>query len=105
MACRQRLALDFAALDRTSRLSDFDAKKIERGLRARVSDWRSLLRRRTSPTRQILLLLLDGRVAWTGRAKFDALLSGAVLTQGMVPVRGYEKWCSPESVEFVCIAA
>ena len=45
-------------------------------------------------------MVLDGRIVWTprkdealydfaGRVKFDQLLSGIVVTQGMVPVRRY----------------
>jgi hypothetical protein len=44
-------------------------------------------------TRQILSQLLDGRIAWTpfkGPVEFDELLSGIVVTQGMVAVRGFE---------------
>ena len=74
---------------------------IERDLRKRLVEWRGLLRRQTPLARQVLARLLDGRIAWTprkdeglyeftGRAKFDRLLSGVVFTQGVVPVRGIE---------------
>jgi hypothetical protein len=35
---------------------------------------------------------------------FHSCASGVIKTaeeRGMVPVRGYDKWCSPENVEFV----
>jgi hypothetical protein len=49
----------------------------------------------------VLSRLVDGRIAWTprkdegvyefsGRVKFDRLLHGVVVTQGVVPVRGFE---------------
>jgi hypothetical protein len=59
-----------------------------------------LLHRQTPLARQVLSCLLDGRIAWTprkaeglyefsGRVKYDQLL-GIVVTQGMVPVRGFD---------------
>ena len=62
---------------------------------------RGLLRRQTPLSRQVLSWLLNGRIAWTprkdeglyefaGRVKFDKLLSGIVVTRGMVAVRGFE---------------
>jgi hypothetical protein len=76
-------------------------KRVERDLRKGLDDWRGLLKRQMPFTRQILSHLLDGRIAWTprrteglyeikGRVKFDQLLSGIVVTQGMVAVRGFE---------------
>jgi hypothetical protein len=32
----------------------------------------------------------EGLYEFTGRVKFDQLLSGIVVTQGVVPVRGFE---------------
>ena len=98
---RARLQQELAALDTVERLSTFDVRQVERDLRARVAEWRSLMRRQTPLARQVLSRLLDGRVAWTprkdaglyefaGRAKYDRLLSGIVVTQGVVPVRGFE---------------
>ena len=59
------------------------------------------LRRQTPIARQVLMRLIDGRIAWTprkeealyqfaGRVKFDRLLSGVVFTGSLVPVRGFE---------------
>ena len=56
-----------------------------------MGEWRGLLRRQAPLTRQVLGLVLDGRIGWTprkdeglyefaGRAKFDGLLSGIVFT-------------------------
>jgi hypothetical protein len=100
---RQRLGIvrELAVLDRLDRGPGFDAAAVERDLRARVVDWRGLLRRQTPLARQVLARLVDGKIAWTprrdlgryefaGRAKFDALLKGIVVTEGLVPVRGFE---------------
>jgi len=98
---RRRLQHELAALDGLDRLSIFDVTGIERDLRSRVKEWRGLLKRQTPIARQVLSRLLDGRIVWTprkdeglyefaGRAKFDRLLSGLVVTSGMVPVRGFE---------------
>jgi hypothetical protein len=62
---------------------------------------RSISGRQTPIARQILLRLFDGKLAWTphkdeglyeftGRVKFDAVLNGIGLTQGVVAVRGFE---------------
>jgi hypothetical protein len=98
-----RIRQELAALDSLPHMTSFDVNRVERDLRKRLEDWRGLLKRQMPYTRQILSQLLDGRIAWTprrseglyefkGRAKFDQLLSGIVvtLTQGMVAVRGFE---------------
>jgi hypothetical protein len=88
---------DLAALDRLPDMTTFAGKQIERDLRKRLDDCRGLLKRQMPFTRHILSQLLDGRIAWTprrnegtyefkGRVKFDQLLSGIVVTQGMVAV-------------------
>jgi hypothetical protein len=75
----------------------FDVRRIEREVRKRLADWRELLRRQTPVARQIVSHLLDGRIlctpnqderlyTFTGRVKFDQLLSGVVPTVGMVPL-------------------
>jgi site-specific DNA recombinase len=98
---RARLRHELKALDGLAQLSTFDARTIERDLRARVNEWRALMGRQTPLARQILVKLLDGRIVWTpnveageyrfsGRAKFDKILAGIVLTRGVVPVRGFE---------------
>jgi hypothetical protein len=73
--------------------------RIERELRQRLADWRELLHRQTAGARQIISQLLDGRIVctpneherlytFTGRVKFDELLSGVVPTVGLVRIRG-----------------
>ena len=80
-------------------LVEFDAKRVERDLRKRLTEWRAMLKRQTPLARQVVTRLLDGRIAWTprpeeglydfaGRARLDKLLSGTVFTQGMASPRG-----------------
>ena len=98
---RQRLNDELAGLDGASRLEKFDARQLERVMRRRLDDCRGMLRRQIPLARQVLSCLLDGRIGWTprrqerlyefaGRVRFDGILSGFVLTQGVVPVRGFE---------------
>ena len=80
---------ELGALDRLTDLSTFDVHGVERELRKRLTEWRGLLRRQTTLSRQVLMRLLDGRIGWTprkdaglyeysGRVTFDKLLSGVV---------------------------
>jgi hypothetical protein len=98
---RMRLVRDLAALDQTGPLSTGEANRIERELRARMRNWRQLLGRHTTLSRQIVMRLVHGRIGWTprrdegvyafaGAATFGQLLSGVVATQGMVAVRGFD---------------
>lgn len=97
---RKRLVEDLRAIE-TVADGTFDARRIERELRARLVEWRRLLRRQTPIARQMLSLLLDGRIVWTpkpaearyefsGRARLDRLLAGAVVTRGVTSPAGFE---------------
>jgi hypothetical protein len=96
---RSQIRSELALLDRAEELGSFDVKDIERELRARLASWRDRLDRQAPIARQVVTQLLDGRIVCTphrderlyefsGRVKFDQLLSGIVLTQGMVRLRG-----------------
>ena len=85
-------------LDRMTNVSDLDVGRIERDLRARVKDWRSLLRRQTPVSRQILTKLLADRLVFMPRAEEDGyefsgeaqlgkLMQGIVLPQVWRPQR------------------
>ena len=99
---RDRLNRELAALERLETLSGgFDPSNVERALREKLDDWRELLRRQTPLARQVLTHLLAERIVWTpnkeeglyeftGRVKYDRLLSGVVFTRGVVAVRGIE---------------
>ena len=98
---RTRLQHELLALDQMERFSTFDVRRVERDLRERLEEWRRLLHRQTPLARQVVSRLLDGRITWTpkkdeglyeftGRAVLDRLLSGLVVTTGMVAVRGFE---------------
>jgi len=56
-------------LERLTKVSNLDVGRIERDLRARVKDWRSLLRRQTPISRQILTKLLADRLVFMPRAE------------------------------------
>jgi hypothetical protein len=60
---RARLRSELALLENADELSTFDLKRIERELRARLAEWRELLRRQTPLARQLVSKLLDGRIA------------------------------------------
>jgi hypothetical protein len=110
---RIRLRSELVKLERAEQLNAFDARRIERELGKRLADWRDLLRRQAPVARQVVSHVLDGRILCTpnpaerlyrfsGRVKFDELLSGGVPTVGMVPVHGMTKGCT---LKFEGIAA
>ena len=99
---RTPLRSELLKLERAEQFNAFDVRRIERELRKRLADWRELLRRQSPVARQVVSHLLDGRILCTpnqherryrfsGRVKFDQLLSGVVPTVGVVPVRGFAK--------------
>jgi hypothetical protein len=99
---RTHLRAELIKLERAEQFNAFDIRRVERGLRKRLADWRELLRRQAPGARQVgsgripLHPNKDERLyRFTGRVKFDQLLSGVVPTVGMVPVRGYDTHCSP----------
>ena len=68
---------------------------------ARLDDWRTVTSALDAVHTQIPSQLLDGRIAWTprrdeglyafsGRVKFDGLLNGLVVTQGVTSPTGFE---------------
>jgi site-specific DNA recombinase len=98
---RARILHDLVNLDGEAELSEFDVQAVQKDLRSRVDEWRGMLRRQTPLSRQVVGRLLDGRITWkprrsegiyefSGKAKLDKLLSGLVVTRGMVAVRGIE---------------
>jgi hypothetical protein len=60
-----RLRREIARLDETTRAVQTDRKEIEAQLRARLDDWRGLLRQETLWSRQIITKLLDGKITFT----------------------------------------
>ncbi len=64
---RRRTALKerLAALDAAARTGALDCGEVQEELRARLKDWRGLLRRQVAQARQILRKLLHGRLAFT----------------------------------------
>ena len=84
-------------LDGFSHLSTFDARHIEKNLRARLKEWREMLHRQTPLSRQVLTRILEGeKIAWTPRpdkgiydtrdaASLDRLLGLEFYARGSVP--------------------
>ena len=103
-------------LERLTNVSDLDVGRIERDLRARVKDWRSLLRRQTPVSRQILTKLLADRLVFvpraeeggydfSGEAQLGKLMQGVVLPQvwrpkafpvGTASTAGCSRWICSE---------
>lgn len=87
---RQRTALQqrMDSLAGLAQVSRVDMRRVERDLRARVKDWRELLRRQAPISRQIVLKLLDGRLVFTPHEdrswKFTGLASVGKLLEGIV---------------------
>jgi len=87
--CQMRQQLEDLAARRE--ICEFDVHRTERELRNRLKDWRELLRRNPSQSRQVLTQLLEGRVVFsprparsyefTGKAHFGKFLKGIVSPQ------------------------
>ena len=85
---RNTLRRKIAALEAVGRASAFDPQTVERQLRAKLEDWRGLLRRHVPQARQVLRKLLIGPIAFkayrTGRSRgyeFSAPIGlGRILT-------------------------
>jgi hypothetical protein len=71
---RQRTGLyeRLAAIAGLGKIASLDPKRIEVDPNERLADWRRLLRRHVSETRQILRKLIVGRLAFTPREGADA---------------------------------
>ena len=89
---RARLEQEVDSLDGLENVAQLDVRRIEKDLRAKVKDWRGLLRRQVPVSRQIVTKLLDDRLVFTprpenrsyefaGRATLGKFLQGIVLPQ------------------------
>jgi hypothetical protein len=86
-----RLRQQLDGLDGLRTVTDFDVRQVERDLRARLKEWKALLQRQTSISRQIVTKLVDGHLVFTpredrtyefaGKAHLGKLLQGIVLPQ------------------------
>jgi len=105
---RSDLDVQLASLDGLRNMSRFDVRRIERELRARVRDWKALLRRQTPIAREVLSKLVgEERIVFTpqadqtwtfeGRATLGALLQGVVLPLGWRPHGGMPAFLSARS--------
>jgi hypothetical protein len=60
-----QLRRELAVIDQAGKAAQLDPKAIERELRAKVADWRGLLRRHTPQARQVLKKLLAGPLVFS----------------------------------------
>src|SRR5262249_54817446 len=94
---------ELALLDHVKAMEPAELVKLQKGLRARLDDWRGLLRRQPAQGRQILRKLLVGRLTFTprlaergreyeysGEATLGRLLAGALTARTMVTPAGRE---------------
>ena len=95
-----QIEFELGRLDGQDPLSCLDRERISNELRARLDDWRGLLRRHVPQARQILRKLLVDRVVFTPRTDhyefvgpwtLGKLVSGVVdLPQGVASPTGFE---------------
>jgi site-specific DNA recombinase len=107
-AIRQReeqrgiLQADLVGLKQLQEVQTLDVRRIERDLRAKITDWRGLLSRNVTEARQVLRALMPTRLTFTakkeggerlyrfdGMAVLDRLLSGVVLPEAMMAPTGF----------------
>jgi hypothetical protein len=99
-----RLRREIARLDETTRAVQVDRKEIETQLRARLDEWRGLLRQETLWSRQIITKLLDGKITFTpttdksgnpayempAKLSFGRFFSGILCPKGGTSPTGFE---------------
>jgi hypothetical protein len=71
---RDQLRRELAVIDQVGKAAQLDPKAIERELRAKLADWRGLLRKHTPQARQVLKKLLAGAARVLTRAQRLAAL-------------------------------
>jgi hypothetical protein len=88
-----RLAQELVALDGGRRASTVDVRRVEKSLRAKLTEWLALFQRHSPVARQMLAELIDGRLTFSpdfdtrsytfaGTATFDKLIRGIVEENG-----------------------
>ncbi len=99
---RAELERQLAMLEGCDRVVELDEARLERDLRGRLTDWQGLLHRQLPVARQMLRKLMVGRLVFTpdpatrtysfaGKATFDSLLTGIVLTKVLVSPTRYAR--------------
>jgi hypothetical protein len=94
---KTQLTRELAVFDQRLTMERLDPHRLERDLRKRITEWRSLLGKQTPIARQIVLKLLDdGRILFTpkpeevyyespARTVLDRLLSGVIPPEMALP--------------------
>ena len=62
---RDQLRRELAVIDQAGKAAQLDPKAIERELRAKLTEWRGLLRKHTPQARQVLKKLLAGPIVFS----------------------------------------
>jgi hypothetical protein len=80
-ASRKRCERALLELDATARIGQRDLSRLEREIRQRLADWRTMLRREVPQAREILRNLIVGRIVFTPRPEarvYEFLRAGVV---------------------------
>jgi hypothetical protein len=102
---RRVLKDELAGLEGLQPVTARDLQEIQREVEARLTDWRGVLRRQVTQSRQILKKLLVGRIVFreredgsyefSGQASLGRVLAGIVCTKAGVAPMGFEPVYDP----------
>jgi len=106
-ASRQRCERALLELDATARIGQRELSRLEREIRHRLVEWRTMLRRELPETREILRNLIVGRIVFTpraetrlyefsGRGSLGRLLAGTASPVSVVTPAGSDRIWTPE---------
>ena len=106
-ASRQRCERALLELDATARIGQRELSRLEREIRHRLVEWRTMLRRELPETREILRNLIVGRIVLTpraetrlyefsGRGSLGRLLAGTASPVSVVTPAGSDRIWTPE---------
>jgi hypothetical protein len=112
---RRTLQEELAGLQGLRPVTAGDLQQLQQDVEARLSDWRGLLSRQITQSRQILKKLLVGRIVFrqtpdggyefSGEASLGRILSGIVCTKaGVAPTRTAHQAVGPFEVYFEVLA-
>jgi hypothetical protein len=104
-ATRDQLRAELISLGQAPLVTAFDVRRLDRDVRARLTEWQGVLHRQTPQARQILQKLLVGRFAFTpgkdlegrfyefaGQGSLDKLLTGIIRPSSVVTPAGFARF-------------
>jgi len=105
-ATRDQLRAELLSVGQTPLVTAVDARRLDRDVRVRLTEWQAVLHRQTTQARQILQKLLVGRFAFTpgedlegrfyefaGQGALDKLLTGIIRPSSVVTPAGFhDRW-------------